>query len=195
MAKYYYKGQEILAPLDIVSNEPSFDVTTVSLKVSRATQGHQRWELGFNVVGTVDNEADMMLGTLTGLNVVETMEMPQLPSIVTNTTVDSNSLVINSDSDEGDTTVLLDVSGRTGILPKGAFFKFSTHDKVYVATSDVDFSQSTAQTLNFYPDLKEDITAAGTSLDVRVYVNVLKTDASPVAKALVKDRLINFIIK
>ncbi len=55
-------------------------------------------------------------------------------------------------------------------------------------TSSVTCASATSMTIDLGGAI--DITAAGTSLDVRVYVNVLKTDASPVAKALVKDRLI-----
>ena len=53
-------------------------------------------------------------------------------------------------------------------------------------TSSVTCASATSMTI----DLGGAITVGSGSLDVRIYVNVLKTDASPVAKALVKDRLV-----
>ena len=42
-----------------------------------------------------------------------------------------------------------------GLLPKGAFFKFSNHDKIYVTTSDTTISGAT--TVDFYPKLRMDV--------------------------------------
>ena len=53
-------------------------------------------------------------------------------------------------------------------------------------TSSVTCASATSMTI----DLGGAVTVGSGSLDVRVYVNVLKTDASPVAKALVKDRYV-----
>lgn len=80
---YYFKGAKILAPLSITSNEPVFDVDTISLSKQRASQGAQRWELSFKTVSSGATEADIFVGMVTGISSAETMIMPQLPSVVT----------------------------------------------------------------------------------------------------------------
>jgi len=79
---YYFKGAKILAPLSITSNEPVFDVDTISLSKQRASQGAQRWELSFKTVSSGATEADIFVGMVTGISSAETMIMPQLPSVV-----------------------------------------------------------------------------------------------------------------
>jgi len=81
MSTYYYKGAQILAPLNISSNEPMFDMTTVSLKTQRASQGYQRWELSFDVVADPSNQADLFLSSFKDLETAGTMVMPQLTSV------------------------------------------------------------------------------------------------------------------
>ena len=57
MSVYYYNGAQILAPFTITSNEPMFDMTTISLKTQRASQGAQRWELSFDIIAENSNQA------------------------------------------------------------------------------------------------------------------------------------------
>jgi len=151
--KYYYEGLEILTPLTISSNEPHFDMTTVSLKTQRASQDHQRWELSFNVLSTEDDAANLFLSTMVNFDVASTMIMPQLVkeagantlfgtiTVAANATAGSSSVSINNSQNE------------TGILPKGSFVKFE-HSKVYITTTTLNLSNSsTSQTVGIYPNL------------------------------------------
>jgi len=76
--KYYFEGYEIVAPLTIASNEPIFDVDTISLKKQRASQGVQRWELSFGVTTT---EPASLLTSIVDFDTVKTMTMPQLNDV------------------------------------------------------------------------------------------------------------------
>ena len=151
MATYYYNGSQIVTPFSVYSNEPQFDMTTVSLKTQRASQGHQRWELNFGLVGTADTEVDLLLGAITDMETSSTMIMPQLPSVDAANTTTSEVIELTTSVAAGDTSALCDVTFTDGFLPKGTFFKFSTHDKIYITTSDLNLSLGTDQTLNFYP--------------------------------------------
>jgi hypothetical protein len=159
---YYYNGAQILAPYTITSNEPHFDMTTVSLKVQRASQGHQRWELSFNTVITKDTEVDMLLSTMVDFDSSDTMIMPQLPSVKDNITLTSAPLLIAS-AQAGASTVYVDAGIANGIMPKGSFFKFSNHNKVYISTSDLNLDGATNKPLTFYPSLKSSV---GTSTSI-----------------------------
>jgi hypothetical protein len=104
--KYYFEGYEILAPLTIVSNEPMYDIDTISLKKQRSSQGVQRWELSFRVLS--QTPADLLV-SLTNFDTAQTMTMPQL----------------NEVNDK-----LSSVN-----FPKGAFVTGS-NDKVYMVKTD-----------------------------------------------------------
>ena len=158
MAKYFYHGAEILAPVTIVSNQPVFDVNTVSLKKQRASQGSQRWELSFRVLGTSSTESELFLETVDEISDIHTMIMPQLPSISGNASSVITTIPQTQGANaSGDSSIVLDNnSNNSGILKKGNFIKFSNHDKVYVLTNDLNFSSSaTSLTANIYPDLQK----------------------------------------
>ena len=130
---YYFKGAKILAPLSITSNEPVFDVDTVSLSKQRASQGAQRWELAFNTVTSDATEADMLVGVATGLATADTMVMPQLPSVDRlNTIGASRAITVNAAAGVSSVTI-----NSNGVLSKGSFIKFSNHAKLYMVTADV----------------------------------------------------------
>jgi hypothetical protein len=76
--KYYYEGYEILTPLTISSNEPMFDIDTISLQKQRSSQGVQRWELSFEIL-TLDPAA--ALTSIVDFDVAKTMTMPQLNDV------------------------------------------------------------------------------------------------------------------
>ena len=52
------------------------------------------------------------------------------------------------------TSISVQGPGQSGFLPKGSFFKFSNHDKIYVSTSNVNLNNN-SPTLDFYPRLRE----------------------------------------
>tara|TARA_R110000764_G_scaffold238754_2_gene336409 strand:- start:881 stop:1465 length:585 start_codon:yes stop_codon:yes gene_type:complete len=152
---YYYKGAKILAPLTIRSNEPIYEVDTVSLSKQRASQGAQRWEVSFKAVTSADTEADMLVGTITNLTASTTMIMPQIPSVVAGNTA-GISLVISSVASAGASTVTI---VNDGIIKKGSFIKFSNHDKIYMVTEDVS---SGTVNVPIYPSLRSAVAITDT---------------------------------
>ena len=158
MAKYYYKNTEILAPFTIISNEPMFDMTTISLKTRRATQGHQRWELSFRTQPTNNNIEETLLSSVNNLN-AETMTMPQLKSVQDRFTL-SGTVILAAQGIANSNVVSLTLSSsNSGIIPKGYFLNFAGHDKLYIVTSDVDFSSGSSGTINMsiYPKLTSNV--------------------------------------
>lgn len=149
--KYYFEGAEILAPFTIVSNEPMFEVDTVSLKKQRTTQDAQRWEMSFQVINA-DNPTDLLLSTLVDFDQTSTMIMPQLKAVYEATTANNNPITVG-DKASGLNSIVLDHTHTTGLLPKGSFVKFSNHDKVYVITANVDLDSNVNVTASIYPSL------------------------------------------
>lgn len=160
MSVYYFNGAQILAPLTITSNEPLYEVDTVSLKKQRANQDVQRWELSFNTIGTSETQIDIFLGSAVENHTVQSMVMPQLPVVDANTTIASSSFVLGGSTSAESLSVDVIASGDTGVIPKGTFFKFSSHDKIYVTTSETTMSGTT--TIDFYPKLRVASTASHT---------------------------------
>lgn len=142
---YYYNGAKILAPLSIASNEPVFDIDTVSLSKQRASQGAQRWEISFNTATSGATEADMLVGVVTGINTADTMPMPQMPSVDRLTTCSSGRPIGNEVA--GSSVVW---TNNDGFIPKGAFVKFSGHAKIYMVTAD---HATGVSDLQIYPNL------------------------------------------
>jgi len=171
MAKYYYEGAEIVTPFSVVSNEPHFDMTTVSLKTQRASQGYQRWELSFNTVNTSSTAVDALLAAVDGIDSSRTFTMPQIVDHTLSTTP-----TLQGAENAGDSHFVVDLSSATGVLPKGSFIKFSNHNKVYITTMDADFSPSTGSLqVNIYPSLVANISSANTldiAPDLSYYVDI-----------------------
>ena len=154
MAKtYFYQGAEILAPITISSNEPHFDMTTVSLKTQRASQDHQRWELSFNVLSDQDKAAELFLSTIVNFDTSDTMIMPQLVKEGNTNTLSITN--VGAPAVAGASSVSINNSiSQIGVLPKGSFIKFANHSKVYITTNTFTLTGSTtSQTLNIYPNL------------------------------------------
>ena len=152
---YYFKGAKILAPLSITSNEPVYDVDTVSLSKQRATQGAQRWEVAFTTATSDATEADMLVGVIDSITSADTMIMPQLPSVARlNTAGVSLAISVAASGGASSVTVVSD-----GIISKGSFIKFSNHDKVYLVTADV---AAGTVPVSIYPSLRSAVTTAHT---------------------------------
>jgi len=151
---YYYNGATILAPLKITSNEPVFEMTTVSLKTQRASQGAQRWELSFATATSAATEADAILGAISGITVADTMTMPQLPSVDAANTIGVSRAI--SSASAGASSVNLH---NNGFMSKGTFVKFSNHDKIYMVTADHSAGVSP---VSIYPTLRVAVTGTDT---------------------------------
>lgn len=161
MSVYYFDGAQILAPFTIRSNEPIFEVETVNLQKQRASQDVQRWELSFNTLGTEDTQVDIMLASLENSHTAQTMVMPQLPAVDNAITINTSSASMVGSTAVGANTTIIDPAGISGLIPKGTFFKFSSHDKIYVTTSDTTVG-STNVILGFYPKLQVAVTSSHT---------------------------------
>jgi hypothetical protein len=171
MSVYYFDGAQILAPLTIKSNEPVFEVETLNLRKQRASQNVQRWEISFSTIGTAETQADIMLGAISSPQVVQTMIMPQLPSVDEATTINKSRIAIGAGAPVGANAVAASPVGVFGIIPKGTFFKFSNHDKLYVTTSDTSVA-SLSVMLNFYPSLQMPVV---TSQTIEIKENAILT--------------------
>jgi len=157
MAVYYYKNSQILAPVSIVSNEPMFDMTTVSLKTRRASQGHQRWELSFNIQPTDNNIEETLLAGVDNLN-SETMIMPQMTSVVDRFSFSGPATVSATALANSTTVNISDTITNSGTIPKGYFIKFNTSDKLHIVTSDSTFSSNTGEVVvSIYPKLTQNV--------------------------------------
>jgi hypothetical protein len=164
MAVYYYKNSQILAPVSIVSNEPMFDMTTVSLKTRRASQGHQRWELSFNIQPTDNNIEEALLSGLDNLN-SETMIMPQMTSVLDRFSFSGAASLGQTSAVNSTTVAINDTITNSGTIPKGYFVKFSTSDKLHIVTSDATFnSNGTTISVSIYPKLTEEVSAGAEML-------------------------------
>ena len=152
---YYFNGAKILAPFSVTSNEPVYDVETISLSKQRASQGAQRWELAFNTVTSDATEADVLIGVATGLATADTMPMPQLPSVDRLNTIGA-SRAITSNAAAGVSSVTIN---SDGVLSKGSFIKFSNHAKIYMVTADV---AAGVVAVPIYPQLRTAVTTAHT---------------------------------
>jgi hypothetical protein len=159
MAKYYYEGSEILIPFTVVSNEPMFDMTTVSLKTQRASQGHQRWELSFNTINPKENQVDSFLSSFKDLEDSNTMVMPQMTEVDKKVTVDATSRPIGANAAKGASSISIDANNN-GLVPKGSFVKFNNDTKIYILTSDLNLSGTGNASVNIYPNLLKDLTTS-----------------------------------
>jgi hypothetical protein len=158
MSVYYFNGAQIVAPYTIKSNEPIYDVDTVSLSKQRASQGAQRWEISFNTATSDATEADMLVGVVKGINTADTMPMPQLPSVDRLTTCSTGRPIGTTEA--GSSTVW---TNNDGFIPKGAFVKFSGHSKIYMVTADHSTGVSDMQ---IYPKLVSRVDNATDTLQI-----------------------------
>jgi len=164
MAAYTYKGSQIVTPFTIFSNQPVYEVQTVSLKTQRSSQNVQRWEISFTTVNTEETAADMLVGLVDNIDTVETTVMPQLPSAQLSTsTVTLRPNVLHV---AGSTSIVLNTTSTLAgdILKKGTFVQFDNHDKIYMVTTETILSGATS-TIGIFPALRQDITTS-TNLNI-----------------------------
>jgi len=155
MAKYFYKGSPILAPLSITSNQPIFASDTVSLKQIRAAQNAQRWEVSFNVV-TNDNAVELLLSSVENQANPDTMIMPQLKEVcdIGYGNVYDDFIATTGPEAVGNDTINMTKATGTGIVPRGSFIKFSNHTKIYLLKTTIDLSTFTSGDIEIYPSLR-----------------------------------------
>lgn len=157
MAVYYYNGSKILAPLTIVSEQPMFETTSVSLKTQRADQGAQRWVVSFTTLETEDTLADSFIGLVTGLDSVQTLTMPQIVATEVGGATPTTAAITKGASN----FTITNGASVTGNFKKGEFIQFASHDKVYVVTQEANANQ----VIRVFPNIVKDV-PLNTSLNV-----------------------------
>jgi len=173
---YKYLGQDIITPLKITSNEPSFSTDTVSLKVRRIKQGAQRWELQFAV--KMQDATDFLVDTVSNFQSTTSMQMPQLN--VKGQTISSGTSEANI-SVSGDHLANTDeilIVGMDGTINKGRFVKFASHNKIYLVTKDFTGTGK----LSIYPSLRTGV-SSGDPLMYRDSDSILFTSYRDISDA------------
>jgi hypothetical protein len=82
------------------------------------------------------------------------MIMPQLLSVDKKVTVTTNGS--SNAATRGASTVLINFSQASRLLPKGSFIKFADHAKIYMVTANVT-TQTTPVSVSIYPELRQDV--------------------------------------
>lgn len=165
MATYYFEGYPIIAPLTIESVRIVLNSESASGKITRRAGEGQRWDLSFRVV-TNDPE-DLFITMLSNDIDTNTMIMPQLKTVDDKLSDITGYPSVNYEFDAGVSTVVADTSGlgsynTNGVIPKGAFIKFSNHSKIYTVTTEV--TESTTANISFFPPLQADVNGTVTIL-------------------------------
>jgi hypothetical protein len=117
------------APVLVISNSPSFNSDSMSLRRASSSQGVQRWEIEAELMSTV-GDVNYFLHSI--LNSTETkiyIRMPALPNLIG--LIDGKTLTLGATILKGATD--FNVNGLTGAqLVKGEFIQFDGDNKVYV---------------------------------------------------------------
>jgi hypothetical protein len=171
--KYYYEGYEILAPLTIASNEPMFDVDTISLKKQRSTQGAQRWELSFGVV--TDSPADALI-SIASFDTVKTMTMPQLNDV--NSRIGSSATVNHTVTAIAGKFYIDGVQQKTLSFVKGNTYIFDVSDSSN-NTHPFRFSTTSNGTHGGGVEYTTGVTTSGTEGQAGATVTIVVSGSAP----------------
>lgn len=179
MATYEYKGQSMVAPFTFRSNQDIWTVEKRDKSVDRGKASGQRWEIDFGVVNN-DNMVDLFLANVTGFDSEEQIIMPQMLEVETRMSAasdkannSSRQLSLSVAGSIGDSNVTVSCANDVAcFIPKGYFFKFQNHKKLYVTTADCSVAAGVGQTatLSFFPPLIEDVVIGN---NVKVTTNAL----------------------
>lgn len=119
------------APMQVLSNQPSFSSDTMSLKRKSVTQDAQRWEISTNVFPSNDqgSSANFLVSSLTAKHTdLVFIRMPQVARPDSEKLAATRLLTLNAD-----TTIGSDVINITGgTLPQGEFINIEGDPKVYI---------------------------------------------------------------
>ncbi|MDB4378636.1 hypothetical protein N9Z41_02580 [bacterium] len=133
MAVYKYKGSVIAAPFTILTNKPFYEAETYNLKVQRASQDAQRWEISFTTLARDNDAVNLFVSLIEDMDTVDTMIMPQLVQSEI-----SGTLTTNAASSGDDFFTLDTITGVSNSWKKGEFISFQNHDKVYIVLQDTN---------------------------------------------------------
>jgi hypothetical protein len=141
-----------VTPLTVRNNKPAFVSDSLSLKRNVKKRSTQRWEIEARLE-PLEREANELFSHLVLNSNTDPfyVYMPQNRGVVLKRTNSSTTPTVTGSIGASSVTV----ASNTGIIPKGCFVKFGTHDKIYMATSTL----SGNGTLNIFPVLRAAVSA------------------------------------
>ena len=134
-------------PMQVISNQPVFSMDTISLKRLTNSQGAQRWEIKTALEPSNHGYEFFVHSVMNGYNTVFDIRMPQIYRGAGTYTTGSFSASGAAGAS------IVSISG--GSIPKGEFVRFSSHNKVYMVTTD-----SSGGSLSIFPKLKSAVSGA-----------------------------------
>ena len=154
---------KFVAPMTIRSNHPVFVNDSLSLKRHVAQRPAQRWEITSRLepVSTTSNDLFTIMVTR-GYSQTVQVVVPQNYGVVKART-GTGVLLATGTVDE----TFISISGLTGLIPKGTFFKFTGGNKIYMTTADRDG----AGVVNIYPAMVESFTSTAIQWEEDVIMN------------------------
>jgi hypothetical protein len=159
------------APLSVTSNQPIFVSDTLSLKRQITKRAAQRWEVSTGIEPLSSTAQDLFVNLISkGYSDVVTILMPQNAGAMSLARLNGGSPVATA----GAGASQVSVTGFSGIIPKGVFIKFDSHNKIYLATSTVTATSSAnTYTLNIYPTLRSGVAGSSVTYRADVIMNCL----------------------
>ena len=163
----------LVSQASIVSNDPVRVNTAISGRESRSQISSQYWTITVTLKTLSEAETRTVMALIatakTGLNTFS-----YTPAFATNASTFSATIVaVNTTAVAATSMTVRSGTNPSGQNPikAGEFFKFASHNKVYMATSDLTLTLSGANydgTLSFYPALQ----ASVASNEVLTYTSV-----------------------
>lgn len=142
---------EFVAPISVISNQPTSRGDSLSLKVSFAQSPAQRWEIECRLEPfTWDADRLFAHFTVKGQVSPYRVRMPQNTGVIRKRTSKSS---IHQCSGSRDSTTL-EIRDWTGYAPMGTFIKFDGHTKIYMLAEDLRTGDTT---MEVYPPLRKSV--------------------------------------
>ncbi len=151
-----------VAPLTVLSNQPSYAQDTLNLRRPSNSQGVQRWEIIANMAPSVGDPSMLLHTTIYGHYKKFYIRMPQVALLKTTT----NSVTVNGVTQAGSETI--SINGATSLV-EGEYINIGNDPKVYLviekgaAGEDVKIFPKLHQTA---PDLAVIKTGAKVTMEV-----------------------------
>lgn len=125
---------KFVAPISIISNQPSYVQENMNLSVSASRQGAQRWEITTNLEPTTDSASLMVHQLLNGHNAPFYIRMPQISGLL-----DANKKLIENAINAKTRAQTVANSSAVSVVPgtaftAGEFIQFEGSNKVYLVT-------------------------------------------------------------
>ena len=158
----YENGQVIakfVAPIAVKSNRPVFASDTLSLSRKASRRVAQRWEIEARLEPLSFSAQDLFVNVVTkGYSEDVTIVVPQNYGSIQSRIINAYTAPIGAGSLNSE---IINVSSNVNYIPKGTFIKFSTHNKVYMTTTNLNGNGS----IGIYPGLQEAVNTTFTHLD------------------------------